>query len=105
MCCHASLISRILASPRKSVNPATAATNAVMTAAPRSHIDARAQFAFPVDQKTRSVTKAETRNATGNGISMGWIGCPAMLAVLLGLPLGMAKLREDRGQGPGLEHP
>jgi hypothetical protein len=59
--------------------------------APKSHIDAVAHAPPPVIQKATSVAKAVTRKTTGNGMSIGWIGCPAICAVLRGL--GMASLR------------
>jgi hypothetical protein len=39
---------------------------------------------FAVRQKTRSQKNAAVKNATGNGINIGWIGWPAILAVLRG---------------------
>ena len=57
---------------------------AMIRPAPSSHSVASNQREFPVAQKTRSQTNVATKNAIGNGISIGWIGCPAMLAVLRG---------------------
>src|SRR4051794_9669399 len=85
MWCHAAPRSRMRASPRKSVRPATAASAAMIRAAPRSQSEAVLQAGLPVRQKIRSQTNVATRKATGNGISMGWSGCPAIWAVLCGL--------------------
>src|SRR5947207_202464 len=76
---------RIRASPSTSVRPTTAASAAMISPAPSSHSVASNQLAFRVPQKTRSHTKVATKKAIGNGISIGWIGCPATLAVLRGL--------------------
>src|SRR4051794_29196533 len=62
-----------------------AASAAMIRAAPRSQSEAVLQAGLPVRQKIRSQTNVATRNATGNGISMGWSGCPAIWAVLCGL--------------------
>src|SRR5689334_12609982 len=57
----------------------------MIKAAPRSQSEAVLQAGLPVRQKIRSQTNVATRNATGNGISMGCSGCPAIWAVLCGL--------------------
>src|SRR4051812_33738128 len=62
-----------------------AASAAMTRPAPRSHSVAVIQPELPVLQNTRSHRKVATKNAIGNGMSIGWIGCPAMLAVLFGL--------------------
>ena len=45
---------------------------------------ASAQLMFAVCQKTRSQKNAAIKNAIGNEMNIGWIGWPAMLAVLRG---------------------
>src|SRR3954470_10781566 len=57
----------------------------MIKAAPRSQSEAVLQAGLPVRQKIRSQTNVATRKATGNGISIGWSGCPAIWAVLCGL--------------------
>src|SRR5205085_7401040 len=47
-----------------------------------------------VFQKARSETRARTKHAIGNGITIGWIGCPAICAVDLGFAMGF--LRKTR---------
>ena len=72
-------------SPTKSVSPATAASAAMIKAAPSSQSAAVLQAGLPVRQKIKSQASVATRKATGNGISIGWSGCPAICAVLCGL--------------------
>jgi len=56
---------------KKSAKPAGAANSAITIAVPINHIDTLAQTPSPVPMNARSVTNAPTRNATGNGISIG----------------------------------
>src|SRR5689334_5312963 len=66
----------------KSMKPKIAASKPMRTPAPTSQIEARAQKGSAVPQNTRSVASTPTRNAIGNGTSIGWIGCPKSDAVL-----------------------
>jgi hypothetical protein len=52
-----------------------------------------AQNELPLRQKARSHTKVATKKAIGNGTSIGWIGCPAILAVLLGFGMIASQVR------------
>src|SRR5207248_3402002 len=61
---------------------------------PNSDRDAVDQKSLDVIQKARSETRARTKHAIGNGITIGWIGCPAICAVDLGF--GMGFLRKAR---------
>src|SRR5262245_59243443 len=74
-----------------------AASAAITRPAPSSHVDAVANAALVVDQKPISQTSAATKNAIGNGMSIGWMGCPAMLAVERGLAMAASI-----GKVPGL---
>jgi hypothetical protein len=74
-------------SPSTSISPAIAARSAMTMPAPSSHSDAIDQSALPVRQKARSHTSVATKNAMGNGISIGWIGWPPMLAVERGFDM------------------
>src|SRR3954471_24121935 len=67
------------------MRPATAARAAITRPAPNSHVADVATVALPLRQNTTSHTSVATKKATGKGISMGWMGWPAMLAVLRGL--------------------
>ena len=56
------------------IKPMTAASAAITRPAPSNQGVAAAHATFPVCQKTKSETNVPTKNAIGNGISMGWIG-------------------------------
>src|SRR5581483_7530670 len=78
--------------PRTSISPIVAASAAITRPAPNSQTLAVAQAWLPVCQTMRSATKAETKKAIGKGTSMGWMGWPAMLAVLRGLAMGYSEM-------------
>src|SRR3954471_10477226 len=67
------------------MRPATAARAAITRPAPNSQVADVATVALPLRQNATSHTSVATNKATGNGINMGWMGWPAMLAVLRGL--------------------
>src|SRR4051812_48648521 len=72
-----------------------AARAAINKPAPKSHVADVATVALPLRQNTTSHTSVATKKATGNGISMGCMGWPAMLAVLRGLVM-KASVRVSR---------
>jgi hypothetical protein len=62
--------------------------------APKSQSDTEDQNETPVRQNAKSQTKAATKNAIGNGISIGCNGWPAIEAVLFGLGVVGLVIRE-----------
>src|SRR5262245_53171832 len=61
---------------RKSVRPMDAAATPVKKPAPTSQADIKAQKGSRVPKYARSLASAPTRNAIGNGTSIGCTGCP-----------------------------
>src|SRR5665213_4423423 len=66
------------------MTPMTAAIAAITRPAPSNQGVAMAQAWLAVCQKTRSQMNVATKNAIGNGTSIGWMGWPAIFAVLRG---------------------
>jgi len=56
----------------------TAASAAMMRPMPNNQSEALAQKSFDVLQNARSETRAKTKQAMGKGMSIGWMGCPAI---------------------------
>jgi len=66
-----------------------------MRPAPNSHSVGSNQPGRPVIQNPTSHANVAIKNAIGNGINIGWIGWPAMLAVLQGTYTGPRCLWDD----------
>jgi hypothetical protein len=56
------------------MSPMMAAKAAITRPVPKSHSVASNQRSLPLPQNIRSHRKVGTKNAIGNGISIGWIG-------------------------------